>query len=417
MLNYILKHYHLQAKDWISYSSAPTKIKNHFELAVKFDKPNRKCLSCSGIRFHKHGRTPSPRKVQLTEYMGLPCFLMITIARYRCVTCGVTHASQIPERLVLKGQKDSTLLKTQIIKKLTQKIAFTDASRDLHLTSHSFYRLLDQLSEKDKTNKLPRVLCLDEFKATKDCTGSMAFIAMDGESHEIVTVLEDRRIEQLVTYFLRFPRQVRMQVKYLVMDMNYSYDKLIKRCFPNAQLITDRFHVVQQLTRAFNSLRIQVMKSFDTRSSQYRHLKYYWKHLLKHYDDLSEKHFYSRSLRRWTSSRQLVEQLINYDPLLYEAWQVLQVAMGHFRNKDSDAFFNLIEGLDTRILPEPFVKKYQFLLRKRSSIELALKLPYSNGCLEGMNNKIKAIKRCAFGFRTFRNFKKRIMLMNTVLTN
>jgi hypothetical protein len=39
--NYILKHYHLQAKDWISYSSAPTKIKNHFELAVKFDKPNK----------------------------------------------------------------------------------------------------------------------------------------------------------------------------------------------------------------------------------------------------------------------------------------------------------------------------------------------------------------------------------------
>ena len=207
------------------------------------------------------------------------------------------------------------------------------------------------------------------------------------------------------------------QVKYLVMDMNYSYDKLIKRCFPNAQLITDRFHVVQQMTRAFNTLRIQVMKSFDTRTPEYRHLKYYWKHLLKHYDDLSETSFYSRSLRRWTSSRQLVEQLINYDSVLYEAWQVLQVAMGHFRNIDSDAFFNLIDGLDTRILPDPFIKKYQFLLKKRQSIELALKLPYSNGCLEGMNNKIKAIKRCAFGFRTFRNFKKRILLMNTVLTN
>ncbi|MDN5437082.1 MAG: hypothetical protein L0F94_10100, partial [Lactococcus sp.] len=72
--------------------------------------------------------------------------------------------------------------------------------------------------------------------------------------------------------------------------------------------------------------------------------------------------------------------------------------MGHFRNKDSDAFFNLIDGLDTCMLPDPFVKKYQFLLRKRPSIELA-------------------IKRCAFGFRTFRNFKKRILLINTVLTN
>lgn len=80
----------------------------------------------------------------------------------------------------------------------------------------------------------------------------MAFIAMDGKSHEIVTVLDDRRLESLVKYFLKFPRKVRMRVKYLVMDMNYSYDKLIKRCFPCAQLITDRFHVVQQMTKAFN---------------------------------------------------------------------------------------------------------------------------------------------------------------------
>ncbi|WP_172207377.1 transposase, partial [Lactococcus hodotermopsidis] len=44
-------------------------------------------------------------------------------------------------------------------------------------------------------------------------------------------------------------------------------------------------------------------------------------------------------------------------------------------------------------------------------------LNYSNGCLEGMNNKIKEIKRVAYGFRRFKNFKKRILLMNKTLTN
>ncbi|SFZ69992.1 Transposase, partial [Lactococcus chungangensis CAU 28 = DSM 22330] len=88
-----------------------------------------------------------------------------------------------------------------------------------------------------------------------------------------------------------------------------------------------------------------------------------------------------------------------------------------FRNKDSQAFFDLIESLNTEILPETFVKKYQFLLGKKASIKLALELGYSNGCLEGMNNKIKAIKRVAYGFRTFRNFKKRILLMNKTVTN
>ena len=74
MFNYILKYYHLQAKYWINYSSSPAKTKNHFDLAVKFDKPNRRCLSCSGIRFHKYGT----KKFQLTEYMGLPCILITT---------------------------------------------------------------------------------------------------------------------------------------------------------------------------------------------------------------------------------------------------------------------------------------------------------------------------------------------------
>ena len=109
MLNYILKHYHLQAKDWISYSSAPTKIKNHFELAVKFDKPNRKCLSCSGIRFHKHGRTPRPRKVQLTEYMGLPCFLMIPT----CVT--IPFILLLPLALLVKKTTSPALAPFMVI--------------------------------------------------------------------------------------------------------------------------------------------------------------------------------------------------------------------------------------------------------------------------------------------------------------
>jgi transposase len=157
---------------------------------------------------------------------------MITIERYRCATCGMTQSSQIPEQLVLKGHKDATLLKTQIIRRLTEKESIKDASHDLNVSPHSFYRLLNQMSTKDSFTKLPQVLCVDEFKATKDCTGHMAFIAMDGETHEIVTVLDDRRLESLVKYFLKFPRKVRMRVKYLVMDMNYSYDKLIKPLFP-----------------------------------------------------------------------------------------------------------------------------------------------------------------------------------------
>ncbi|CAI3253639.1 ISL3 family transposase [Enterococcus cecorum] len=49
-------------------------------------------------------------------------------------------------------------------------------------------------------------------------------------------------------------------MKYVVMDMNASYPYAIKEIFPNAEIIIDRFHIIQQLTRALNNKRIQVMK-------------------------------------------------------------------------------------------------------------------------------------------------------------
>ena len=45
-------------------------------------------------------------------------------------------------------------------------------------------------------------------------------------------------------------------------------------------------------------------------------------------------------------------------------------------------------------------------------IRNAIKVPYSNGAMEGYNNKIKTLKRVAFGFRNFSNFKARILLMS-----
>ena len=45
-------------------------------------------------------------------------------------------------------------------------------------------------------------------------------------------------------------------------------------------------------------------------------------------------------------------------------------------------------------------------------IRNSLLVPYSNGVTEGYNNKIKVLKRIAFGFRNFQNFKTIILLLN-----
>ncbi|OOL60429.1 hypothetical protein B1P84_02630 [Enterococcus faecium] len=51
-----------------------------------------------------------------------------------------------------------------------------------------------------------------------------------------------------------------------------------------------------------------------------------------------------------------------------------------------------------------------------SGIRLALELPYSNAKIENLHTHIKALKRVAYGFRSFRKMKTRIFLLNNLIT-
>lgn len=417
MFHSIMKAYQLSTENWTCQEPEPQLVEKSYQLYASFNEPPKACSDCKGEKFHKHGTTPKPRLIQLTEFIGRACFLQVTIQRYKCANCGKTWSPSLPQRLVRKGAKNSFFLDQQILRKLQKKGAITEGADDLHVSTCHFYRILSKMEIKTNFNFLPEVLCVDEFKATKDCKGNMAFTAMDGLTHELLVILDDRRLDQLVTFFMTFKRSIRESVKFLVMDMNASYDKLIKTCFPNARVVTDRFHIVQQMTKAFNNERIQIMKKFPSHTKEYRHLKAFWRHLIKPYEELSRKVHYNRRFHQYISSQGIVDILLTYDTELKEAWEMMQVARTHFKAKRANLFFGLIEDMEPVICSESYVKKFQFLLKRKESVQLAMEVPYSNGCLEGMNNKIKALKRAAFGFRKFENLVKRVILMNMKTKN
>ncbi|WP_194249764.1 transposase, partial [Streptococcus pneumoniae] len=65
---------------------------------------------------------------------------------------------------------------------------------------------------------------------------------------------------------------------------------------------------------------------------------------------------------------------------------------------------------DKRFYRPIFQTVFKTFLKDKEKIVNALQLPYSNAKLEATNNLIKLIKRNAFGFRNFENFKKRIFI-------
>ncbi|MHC5190392.1 transposase, partial [Enterococcus cecorum] len=83
--------------------------------------------------------------------------------------------------------------------------------------------------------------------------------------------------------------------------------------------------------------------------------------------------------------------------------------LGHFHKKEYNKFFDILYNLPQN-LDKKFKKSIKYLTKQTRNVKNALKLPYSNGKLEGKNNLIKVFQRVAFGFRKFENMRRRIFL-------
>ncbi len=158
-----------------------------------------------------------------------------------------------------------------------------------------------------------------------------------------------------------------------------------------------------------NRVRIQIMNQFDRKSHEYRALKRYWKLIQQDSRKLSDKRFYRPTFRMHLTNQEIVAKLISYSQELREHYELYQLLLFHFQEKQDDQFFGLIEETISSVNPIFQIVSRTFL-KDRDKIVNALKLPFSNAKQEATNNLIKVIKRNAFGFRNFENFKNRIFI-------
>ena len=109
------------------------------------------------------------------------------------------------------------------------------------------------------------------------------------------------------------------------------------------------------------------------------------------------------------TNKEILDKLLSYSEDLKHHYNVYQLLLFHFQNKEADKFFGLIED-NIKLVHPLFQTIFKTFLKDKEKIVNALQLPYSNAKLEATNNLIKLIKRNAFGFRNFENFKKRIFI-------
>ena len=308
--------------------------------------------------------------------------------------------------LVKKNHQIATIVNQKIAQKLMERLSMTAIAESLAVSTSTVIRKLKEFEFKTDGNWLPEHMSWDEYTFKK---GKMSFIAQDFDSNKIVTILDGRTQATIRNHFLRYSRQVRNGVKVITMDMFSPYYDIARQLFPSAKIVLDRFHIVQHLSRAMNRLRIQIMNQLDRKSHEYKALKRYWKLIQQDSRKLSDNRFYRPTFRMHLTNQEILEKLLSYSQELQEHYELYQLLLFHSQEKQAENFFGLIEDTISCINPI-FQTVFKTFLKERDKIINALELPYSNAKLEATNNLIKVIKRNAFGFRNFDNFKTRILI-------
>lgn len=172
------------------------------------------------------------------------------------MACRRVSVSETP--LVQKNCQISKAIWAKITQLHTEKLTNSAIAKRLHISVSVVQWQLEQFTFKESYDKLHQILSWDEFSRNKV---KLAFIAQDFETRKIVTVLENNKQSTIKNYFYNYPRMVRERVKVVTVDMSASYIPIIKQLFPNAQIVLDRFHIIQHLSRAMMSTRVAIMKS------------------------------------------------------------------------------------------------------------------------------------------------------------
>lgn len=375
--------------------------------------PNCKNQSTSSIV--KNGFKEST--ILLNKCSNKLTYLKLKKQRYHCRSCGsffTAHTSLVNRHCFISKQ-----VHYKIMEELTEGLSGMIIAKHCHVSWSTVQRTLGSLDSmlQKKKSWLPECLLMDEFRSLHSQHGKFSFSCMDGQTGQLFDILPSRRKKELVQYFMQFEHQARLRVKYVVTDMNAPYFSLVKECFPNAQLIVDRFHIVQHVNRFFDLVRKRVMKTFNTHSPEYRQLKSLYRLLLKPEETLD---YITRKKWRnfkwnYLTETEVVDRLLSLSEELRVSYTFLQNLLEAFRAKDHHLFFDLLETIPADAPPELKQIKKTFS-RYESAVRLALQQPYNNGRLENCHTHIKLLKRVAYGFRNFKNMKVRIFLRNGLIS-
>jgi len=354
-------------------------------------------------------RTLSRRLHQNHRYLvkdlplsGQPVYLEINRRQFKCDSCSKPFREEL--NFVNKKRSYTLRLAEDIIAQVLKSNIKSVAEKS-HVTTEEIERMLRDVSEsclKSKPSSLKR-LGIDEIAWVKG-QGNYCAVLIDLDSDKLIGILNERKQDHLREVFTQWGWEILEQIEEVSIDLWVPYKTLVQELMPNAQVVADRFHVMKQVNDELDRQRKQekrqaeIEKNESKKSEILAGLNKSKYALLKNESSLNE----SQILK--------LKQVKLVSPIL----EIMHELKEDFRNifeKNNDwlsGLFNLGKWLNSAA--QYFPSSYKTIRRWLDEIVAYFDNRTTSGVFEGINNKLKLIKRSAYGFKNFDNFRVRCLL-------
>ena len=330
-----------------------------------------------------------------------PVWIVMAIQRVLCLSCGLVRQVKVrfadPRRSYTKAFERYAL-------ELSRHMSILDVARHLGVSwdvikeIQKRYLKRHYLHPKLKTLKH---IAIDEITIGRG--HQYLTIVLDLTTGAVVFVGEGKGSQALVPFWKRLNRS-KAKIEAVAMDMSPAYISAVKENLPNARIVFDHFHVIKMFNDKLDELRRKLYHNATTALGK-RVLKGIRWLLLKSPENLDEN---SNEYNRLNEALQLNQPLA----IAYYLKEDLRQLWRQSTKADAECFLDDWIGQARGSGVPMLVKFAKILWVHREGLLNYYDFPISNGPLEGTNNKIKTMKRQAYGFRDKEFFKLKIMAIH-----
>jgi transposase len=332
------------------------------------------------------------RLVRDLPLSGKACYLRFVRRRFWCERCGRPFSEKVD---FVDEYRDYTRRYQAWIFQRVRENTITSVRRLEGLT----FDQIESIFFFEAQARMPKApfahvtrLGIDEIALRK---GKRAFVLIlsDLDTAEVLDVLRKRTKKKLRERLEQLSAEQRAQIQEVSVDMWEPYMDVCEKVLPNARITVDRFHVMQAINTELKALKNKEKREHpqELKGAHYA--------LLKNQEDLTER------------QQDALDRVYETSPTLKMAHRLKEGVRHIFEcnSTKQKAILRLNKWTAIAQAHQLFPAFRNTLSRWLDRIANYFHDRTTTGKPEGINNKIKLIKRRAFGFRNFDHFRLRVI--------